>query len=168
MIRILSLNMLLLFLVLIIMGPTAQMIVYQSAAAQGSNTYGSSSSNFDIDSLFNNLQNSFTDPLGQVDIIFPPESTDSMVPVNQPSSTDSMVPVNQPSSTDSTDAIAPQSDKSNDESTSTDSTDAIAPQSDKSNDESTSKDKPSNVADKKPVGITKIISPTNTNPSIEG
>ena len=177
MIRILSLNMLLLFLVLIIMGPTAQMIVYQSAAAQGSNTYGSSSSNFDINSLFNNLQNSFTDPLGQVDIIFPPESTDSMVPVNQPSSTDSMVPVNQPSSTDSTDAIAPQSDKSNDESTSkdkpsttdsTDSTDAIAPQSDKSNDESTSKDKPSNVAGKKPVGITKIISPTNTNPSIEG
>ncbi len=101
MIRILSLNMLLIFLVLIIMGPTAQMIFYQSVAAQGSNTYGSSSSKFDINSLFNNLQNSFTDPLGQVDIIFPPESTDSMVPVNQPSSTDSMVPVNQPSSTDS-------------------------------------------------------------------
>src|SRR3989337_2610549 len=101
MIRILSVNMLLIFLVLIITAPTAQMIFYQNVEAQGSNTYRSSSSNFDINSIFNNLQNSITDPLGQVDIIFPPESTESMVPVNQPSSTESMVPVNQPSSTES-------------------------------------------------------------------
>jgi hypothetical protein len=86
-----------------------------------------------------------------------------------------MVPVNQPSSTDS---IAPQSDKSKkDESSSTDkpsstkessSTDSIAPQSDKSKkDESSSTEKLSNTAVKKPVEITKVISPTNTNPSSE-
>ena len=63
MIRILSVNMLLIFLVLIITAPTAQMIFYQSAAAQGSNTYGSSSSNFDINSIFNNLQNNIINPL---------------------------------------------------------------------------------------------------------
>ena len=141
MIKSLSLSVLLILTVLVVTGPTAQMDFYQSVAAQGSNSHESSSSNFDINSIFNSLQNSFsnpiggldsdnakvkgsnshessssnldinsifnslqnsfTDPLGQVDITFPPEPTDSMVPVNQPSSTDSMVPVNQPSSTDS-------------------------------------------------------------------
>ena len=152
MIKILSLNVLLILTVLVMTGPTVQMVFYQGVAAQGSNSYESSISNFDINSIFNNLQNSFTDPLGQVDITFPPEPIDSMVPVNQPSSTDSMVPVNQPSSTDSTDSIAPPSDKAKDESSSdetpsttdesssTDSTDSIAPPSDKAKDESSSTD----------------------------
>jgi hypothetical protein len=89
-----------------------------------------------------------------------PSSTDSMVPVNQPSSTDSMVPVNQPSSTDS---MVPVNQPS-----STDSTDSIALESDKLKDESSSADQPSNAAIEKPVEITNIISPTNTNPSIQG
>jgi len=101
MIKILSLSVLLILIVLIISGPTSQTVFYQSVTAQGLNSYESSSSNFDINSIFNGLQNSFTDPLGQVDITFPPKLTDSMTPVNQPSSTDSMTPVNQPSSTDS-------------------------------------------------------------------
>ena len=39
------------------------MVFYQSVTAQGSNSYESSTSNFDINSIFNNLQNKFLNPI---------------------------------------------------------------------------------------------------------
>src|SRR5687767_10720288 len=66
MIKILSLSVLLILIVLIISGPTSQMVFYQSVTAQGSNTYESSSSNFDINSIFNGLQNSFLNPIDRL------------------------------------------------------------------------------------------------------
>ena len=110
-------------------GPTVQMVFYQSVAAQGSNGYESSSSNFDINSIFNNLQNSFINPIDglntnnaevqgsngyessssnfDINSIFNNLQNSFTDPLGQvditfpPGPTDSMVPVNQPSSTDS-------------------------------------------------------------------
>jgi len=147
MVRILTLNVLLVLLVLVITGPTVQGVIYQPATAQLNgdgnldmnglfgniqnilknpfdslnskqdsssqvssylaqpNSYQSNDMDIDMNSIYSQIQSTLTDPLGQVDITFPPGESDSMVPVNQPqpSSTDSMVPVNQPkpSSTDS-------------------------------------------------------------------
>ena len=63
MIKILSLSVLLILTVLIITEPTAQMVFYQSVNAQESNSYESSSPKYDINSIFNGLQNSFLNPI---------------------------------------------------------------------------------------------------------
>ena len=129
MIKSLSLSVLLILTVLIITGPTAQMVFYQSVTAQGSNSYESSTSNFDMNSIFNNLQNSFLNPIGglnsdnakvqgsnsyesstsnfDMNSIFNNLQNSFTDPLGQvditfpPGPTDSMAPVNQPSSTDS-------------------------------------------------------------------
>ncbi|GKS60722.1 hypothetical protein YTPLAS21_01800 [Candidatus Nitrosocosmicus sp.] len=150
MVRILTLNVILVLLVLVITGPTFQGVIYQPVSAQldndrdldmnglfGSiqnilsnpfdslnskdvasgqsssystqpNSYQSNDMDIDKNGIYSQIQSTLTDPLGQVDVIFPPGETDTMVPVNQPqpSSTDTMVPVNQPQPS-STDTMVP-------------------------------------------------------------